>query len=137
MHPDERTLHTFEASLTRCEADSTFFDRFYDIFLASSPEVRQKFAHTDFSHQKRALHESLHTMLQAAADRDGDPSRRLFGLAERHSSRDLKIGAALYDNWLDSLLATVRNCDPEYTDDVGAAWERVMMVGIRYLLLHY
>jgi hemoglobin-like flavoprotein len=137
MHPDERTLQTFEASLTRCEADSSFFDRFYDTFLASSPKVREKFAHTDFGRQKQALRDSLRTMLRAAADRDGNPARHLARLAGRHSSGDLKVGAALYDNWLDSLLATVRTADPEYTDEIGAAWEKVMMVGIRYMLLHY
>ena len=130
-------LHTFEASLTRCERDPEFFESFYQTFLASSPEVQKKFADTDFVRQKAALRDSLRKMMNAARDRTGDPARHLIHLAERHSSRDLRIGAALYDNWLDSLLATVRKIDPEYSDDIGNAWERVMMVGIRYLLLHY
>ena len=137
MHPEPPVLDMFEASLTRCERNPEFFERFYRTFLASSPEVRKKFADTDFVRQQAALRESLRKMMSAARDRNGDPARHLIHLAERHSSRDLRIGAALYDNWLDSLLTTVRESDPEYSEEIGNAWERVMMVGIRYLLLHY
>lgn len=39
---------------------------------------------------------------------------------------------------LDSLLAAVKQCDPEYSPEVEeAAWEDVMGVGIEYMLKHY
>lgn len=36
-----------------------FFDRFYETFLASSPEAKEKFTDTDFFFQKKMLHDSL------------------------------------------------------------------------------
>ena len=61
-------LAVFEASLKRCEARPDFFDTFYEKFLASSPEVASKFAHTDFGRQKAALRTSLHHLLLVARD---------------------------------------------------------------------
>ena len=105
-------------------------------FLASSPKVREKFARTDFDRQKRAVRASLDVMLLAARDEKTAPEP-LRGLAERHSSRALNIGAEFYDLWLDSLLAAVKKCDPKYSLEVQESWERVMMVGIAYLLSQY
>ena len=65
------------------------------------------------------------------------PAYYLQPLAERHSRRELGIGAALYDDWLDSLLTVVQERDSLYTPEVREAWERVMMVGIGYLLSKY
>jgi len=134
---DKALLDTLEASLQRCSATPGFVDFFYKRFLASSPKVREKFAHTDFVRQKRALRASLHMMLLAAQDEDRGPSPYLEELAARHSRAQLGIGSELYDYWLDSLLDTVRVCDPHFTPEIEKAWENVMMVGINYLLSRY
>jgi hemoglobin-like flavoprotein len=49
----------------------------------------------------------------------------------------MAIGAELYDLWLDSLLATVREVDPAWNAEVEQAWESVMTVGIAYLVSRY
>jgi hemoglobin-like flavoprotein len=133
---EERVLQTFDESLRRCNAAPEFLDRFYDRFLASSPKVREKFALTDFVRQKRALRASLHTMLLAVQSGEKGPERYLKDLAEMHSRRQYNIGSELYDLWLDSLLATVKECDPQFSPEVEEAWESVMMVGIEYMLKH-
>ncbi len=134
---DQAALNTFEASLQRCSAAPGFVDYFYKRFLATSPKVREKFANTDFVRQKRALRASLHMMLLAAQDEEKGPSGYLEELAVRHSRAHLGIGSELYDYWLDSLLDTVRVCDPHFTPEVEKAWEQVMMIGINYLLSRY
>lgn len=133
----EELLIAFEGSLQRCTSVPDFLDRFYETFLASAPEVREKFAHTDFVHQKRALRASFHLILLAASDREEGPETYLQKVAERHSRKGLDIGAAMYDLWLDSLLATIEACDPEYDARIAQAWERVMGVGIEYLVNRY
>jgi len=134
---DKEVLDVFERSLTRCNANPAFLDRFYEIFLASSPKVREKFGNTDFERQKRALRGSFHLLLLAADDEKRGPNRYLRDLAAQHGHRRLDIGAELYDLWLDSLLDTVRECDTEFSEEVENAWERVMMVGIHYMLSRY
>ena len=134
---DAETLRKFEESLKRCSADPDFLDIFYGNFLGSSPKVREKFSGTDFDRQKDALRASFDTMLLAARDEENGPERYLLPLAERHGSRQLGIGAEYYDLWLDSLLKTVRACDPAWSEDVEKAWENVMGVGISYLCSRY
>ncbi len=133
---EPRVLQIFDESLRRCSADERFLDRFYERFLDSSPKVREKFAKTDFVRQKRVVLASLHLILQVAQDPKG-ADRYLSEVAERHSSGQLAIGAELYDLWLDSLLATVREVDPAFGPEVEQAWEDVMAVGIRYLISRY
>ena len=103
----------------------------------SSPKVREKFAGTDFVRQKRALAASLHLLLLVAQDPERDAARYLSEVAERHSSRQFGIGAELYDLWLDSLLATVRELDPEFGPVVERAWEDTLTIGIRFLCSRY
>lgn len=134
---DKAILKTFDESLKRCNSHDGFLDLFYEKFLASSPAVREKFAKTDFERQKRALNASLHLMPLAAEDREKGPERYLRDLAAQHGRAQLDVGAELYDLWLDSLLATVKACDPQWGPEVEDAWERVMMIGIDYLLSHY
>ena len=134
---DQTVLETFERSLGRCTSQSEFLDRFYDRFLASSPKIKEKFKDTDFVRQKRALKASLHLILLAAGDEGGDPGKYLSDMAEKHNAKHLDIGAELYDFWLDSLLETVKESDPQWDAQVGKAWEEVMMVGIHYLTVRY
>ena len=134
---DKAILKRFDESLRRCNSNAEFFDRFYDRFITSSPKVREKFTHTDFVRQRRALRASLHLMPLAAEDPENGPQRYLTDLALRHSRKQLNIGSELYDLWLDSLLETVQEFDPEFTPEVAAAWEEVMMVGIQYMLKKY
>ncbi len=127
----------FEASLKRCEARPDFFDLFYATFLASSPEVAEKFKGTDFARQKELLRISLHHLFLVAKDSKQGPDPYLEDVAVKHGAGHLAIGAHLYDLWLDSLLDTVRTCDPECYAEVEKAWEDVMMVGIHYLCKNY
>lgn len=131
------TLAVFEASLKRCEARPDFLDVFYGKFLASSPEVAEKFAKTDFTRQKELLRISLHHLLLVARDPKQGPDPYLQDVAVHHGAGQMAIGAHLYDLWLDSLIETVRTCDPECFPEVEKAWEEVMMVGIHYLCANY
>ena len=134
---DEATLAVFDASLERCNAKSGFLDLFYEKFLASSPKVKEKFSSTDFVRQKSALRESFNLMMLAARDEETGPARHLKDLTARHSRRDLNIGSEFYDLWLDSLLVTVKEWDPEFDPKIEAAWESVMTIGIGYMMANF
>jgi hemoglobin-like flavoprotein len=134
---DDKILEQFEDSLRRCNADPDFLDRFYERFLKSSPKVREKFLGTDFIRQKRMLQASLQLLLVAAQDDGKHDTPYLDEVAARHSASQMAIGAELYDLWLDSLLVTVREVDPLWSDEVAQAWEAVMTVGITYLVSRF
>ena len=59
-------IDAFRASLNRSLASPDFLRQFYELFLASSDEVREKFRNTDFPRQTRVLADSLYMMAVAA-----------------------------------------------------------------------
>jgi hemoglobin-like flavoprotein len=129
---------TFLASLGRCRATAGFLDAFYQRFVASSDEVRAKFAKTDMMRQVRVMEDTLFVVANAVQGEEGSPARSdLPRIAERHSRRDLDIRPELYDLFLECLVVTVRTHDPQFTPEVEAAWRETMGFGIDYMRKHY
>lgn len=127
----------FSRSLSRTVSvdPDRFFSRFYDRFVPSSPEVTELFKDVDMARQRKILEASLAYMSEFAAFlTKTEPLERL---AERHSRHAIDIDPALYDVWLDMLVETVEESDPEYDDEVGLAWRVVMSPGIAFMKAHY
>ncbi len=133
LHQDVRIA---KESLQRCLAQPDFLDIFYDRFLASSDEIKAKFTNTNFPNQKIMLKASLHIMLMLAQGGLKD-TKTLQELADRHSHRDLDIDPKFYRYWVDSMLAAVRSCDPEYTPDIAAAWINALQPGVDFFTSKY
>jgi hemoglobin-like flavoprotein len=122
---------TFLASLGRCRATAGFLDAFYQRFVASSDEVRAKFAKSDMMRQVRVMEDTLFVVANAVQGEEGSPARSdLPRIAERHSHRDLDIRPELYDLFLECLIVTVRTHDAKFTREV-------MGFGIDYMRKHY
>ncbi|NLE87790.1 MAG: globin [Myxococcales bacterium] len=126
-------IATFEASLARCLRHDGFLQTFYDKFLQSSPEVPRKFAGTDFDRQRKVLESSLYMVARAALGEE-DGVEHLQHIAESHSRRRFDIGPSLYALWLDSLVATAREIDPEFDDHVEKCWRALLSANIDYMI---
>ncbi len=128
----------FLASLKRCLAAPGFLAGFYERFTASSEEVREKFRGVDMKRQARVLEDSLYVVAVAVQGEEGSLARGdLPRLAERHSRRDLDIRPELYDQWAQCLVETARAHDPQWTDDVAAAWHDTLAFGVEYMRQRY
>lgn len=129
---------TFRASLQRCLASPAFFESFYDLFIGSSDEVKEKFKNTDMKHQALMLQDSLFVLAVAAQGGKNSPARHsLPGLAEKHSHKGLDIRPELYDIWLEALLETVKRHDPEHSPKIEEAWRGALASGIKYMRSQY
>lgn len=129
---------TFVASLKRCLARPGFLDAFYDAFLGSSDEVRDKFRNTDFVRQNQVLADSLYVVANIAQGREGSPARSgLERIATRHSRAELDIRSELYETWLACLIDTARSYDPDFTPEIEGAWRSTLSVGIEHLRSRY
>lgn len=128
----------FEESYRRLTRDAgvrgDFIERFYQRFLAGSPDVARRFALTDMRRQQLMLARSLDEMARFSHDRRAPETLRRT--AARHGPGDLEIPAGLYDEWLEALLASVREFDPECTEEVLLAWRVVLAPGIEYMRHH-
>ncbi|MBL9082677.1 MAG: globin [Planctomycetales bacterium] len=91
------------ASYHRCRRNAAFFDTFYEIFLAKSPEIALKFARTDFARQKLMLKQSLLEVLNhycgVTAVRE-----ELERLGNLHQQLDVQ--PKHYELWLEALCKT-------------------------------
>jgi hemoglobin-like flavoprotein len=124
-------------SLSRCIQSPEFLDRFYQLFMDSSADVREKFAKTDFDRQKKMLQDSLFVMLVSAGTKTGLAHKELSKLAERHSRAQLGIKPEWYDLWLDCLLKAVAEHDPEYRPELDQAWCGALEDGIELMKSRY
>lgn len=124
-------------SLSRCVKVPGFLDRFYELLMASSDEIRSKFATTDFERQMKVLQDSLFVMMVAAGTTSGLAHKELAKLAERHSRKNLGIKPQWYTNWLDCLMEAIAEIDPEYTPELETAWRESLKPGIELLSSKY
>ena len=134
---DAAMIQRARDSLERCNAGSGFLERFYELFMATSPEIREKFADTDFERQRKALRDSLFLMLSAAGTTKGLAHRELEKLARRHSRAQLDIKPEWYALWLDCLLEAVSEHDPEFSPEIDEAWRDSLRPGIELLIAAY
>ena len=111
-----------------------FFEDFYRRFLASG-EVRAHFRDTDMAQQRQMLRRSLQHVLAFSVTMTATDF--LVNLAKRHGRGDLDISPALYDTWLEALIATVRSHDPEFNRDVETAWRVVLAPSIAFMRSYY
>lgn len=133
---DQDDVELVNDSLERCTPQAEFFTSFYERFRTSSDEVAEKFEGTDVRRQTRALRDAFYLLLRAVG---GDPEawQALELRAVRHDHRHLNISPDMYQLWLESLLATIREYDPMLDRATEAAWRRVMTRGIDFMTAKY
>ena len=129
---DERIHESFK----RCEASGDFAERFYSIFLKTSPEIGDLFADTDFKKQRVLLRASVFMLVtRDVAEPKAKEALQRIGIS--HSKANLDIRPELYETWLDSLCLTVQQMDPEWTEELETAWRDKMRPGIELITSLY
>ena len=132
------SVETFLASLKRCLAAPAFLESFYERFVGSSEEVREKFRGTDMKRQVRVLEDSLYVVANAVQGEENSLARgALPALAARHGRQGLDIHPGLYDLWIECLVETARAYDPQFPPDVEAAWRETLAFGADYMRQHH
>lgn len=125
-----------KASYQRCCAVADFFACFYRNFFHACPAAAPRFAATDFERQNKLLQHAIGLLLSFPGQAAGDPPL-LRRVAKRHSRRDLDIPPEMYPPFVDALIQTVREHDPEFGADTEAAWRRSIAPGVQYMLDRY
>ena len=131
------SVDVFLASLKRCLAAPGFLEAFYERFIGSSEEVRERFRTTDMKRQARVLEDSLYVVANAIQGEENSLARgALPAIAARHGRQDLDIPPGLYDLWTECLVETARAHDPQLTPAVEAAWREALTFGADYMRQH-
>ena len=130
-------IELFNDSLARCLRGGQFFQRFYDLFLASSPQARDKLRSNDFRRQRRMLQTSFYVLVEHIALGWPECEAYLERIAAAHGKHGRDISPHLYDLWLECLLRAVKECDDRCSTEVEAAWRYMMGAGIEFLKARY
>lgn len=133
---DRSRIGEFSASLGRCHANPGFITRFYDLFIAASPEAAERFKNTDLERQRRAMSASLYALVLAM---EGGQAASLYldRIARQHGRKELDIRPELYLVWLDCLIQAVEEFDPEYSPETESLWRDAMAFGIEFMQSRY
>ena len=123
-------------SFRRLRRTGTFAPRFYDKLLNSDSRIRDMFARTDFEKQHRLFEHGVHVLLEYAGG-SAIGGMAMSRLGERHSQRDLDVDPALYDIWVDCLIATARELDPRWTSILERRFKADLKKGIERMKLAY
>ena len=121
-------------SYGRCCASPDFFDSFYRHFLASSPEVREKFVNTEMNGQKLLLRQGILNLVMHAR---GLPDTKLRALGCSHSRAAMDIRPELYVLWQQALLRTIGEHDQQCCSKTRSAWNEVLEKGIAVIKAGY
>ncbi len=129
---DPATMAAAKTSYDRCCAAEHFFEDFYRNFFARCPRAKPMFAHTDFERQNNLLRHAFGLLLIFPNQPEREPTI-LARVAERHSRRELGVDPSMYQPFIDALIDTVRDCDPQFTAAVESAWRRTVERGVAYM----
>ena len=118
-----------EASYHRCAESGAFYSTFYDHLLASDPRIPPMFAATEFARQHQLLKHALGLLIIYA-------KRANPALLERIAARHQEVGVLneLYPFFVESLVLTVAEHDPEYTPEVAEAWRATLAPAIAFIM---
>lgn len=133
---NENDVAAVRKSYGRVVARPGFFDRFYALFLKSSPQITKLFAKTDIAKQGEMLERSM-SMALLFPQRNPIAKQVVDRIRVSHSRANLNVDPALYRFWLDSLVQVVAETDPEFTPMLEQQWRRVLAVTLDYIAEGY
>lgn len=115
--------------------DVPFVDAFLENLVRSSPEVADRMARGDTERFRSAL--TLGIVHLASFRATGQADSVLAGIAKRQSRTGRDIAPHLYEFFLQALLQTVEQYDPDFSPDVRKAWEVMLRPGLEYMKSMY
>lgn len=128
----------FDRSFERCRARDDrepFFESFYNRYLKTDQRVAKVFANTDMVRQQKMLEKSFYRLLIFYVNNSADDY--IEQIAIRHNRNNLNITPDLYDLWLQALIETVSDYDPDFDDSIELSWRLVFSSGITYMKFKY
>ena len=122
------THEIFNDSYERCQRNQQFFLIFYRRFWAKDERFKDIFKGVDMERQIRMLKLSISMIMLASTSDQAREGIRRYGKA--HGPDGIGVKPADFEIWLDSLIDTVRICDPKFNDEIALAWRDCFKAGI-------
>lgn len=128
----DEDLKTVRASYGRIIGRRGFTERFYELFLASRPEIAKMFETTDFKKQREKLTKAI-SMSILFPYGDEISIDALNRIRESHNHQHMDIKPEYYIHWANSLVATIAEFDPQFNDEVEDCWRRSIQTSLKHI----
>lgn len=112
-----------------CGHGPEFFDAFYATLAVRVPGVTELFRGVDMLQQNQLIREGVARLIDFAEGRSA-AREELERLRRTHGPGGLAVPAAWYASWIETLITTVREFDPAFTEPHGLAWRQVVEPGV-------
>ena len=132
-------MHDYEdvkQSFARCMIKGDIVGRFYEIFLDSHPDIKPRFAQTDFDSQKHLLRQSVNLAMMFASDNQVGKNG-IKRIRQSHSKSGLNIPPDLYPYWKKSFIQAASELDQEFSDELNRQWDSVLQKTIDFIIEGY
>ncbi len=106
-----------------------FYELLFDKFVGSSLLVKEAFKNTNMHKQREMVEEAFIHLVDFSADKKADTY--LVELAEMHTK--LHIHDELFELFIESLLSTLEECDPRFTEEHAMAWRVMLSPGVEFM----
>ncbi|WP_455206469.1 globin [Kaarinaea lacus] len=134
-------FNSVKRSYGRCvftrDAKEKFFTHFYEVFLNSHPMIGLMFKNTNFDKQISMLKNAVSMSIMYAEKQDELAKDVLTKIRRSHSRERHNIKPEYYTYWLNSLIETLRVCDPNFTDTLEQNWREMMQISINFIIEGY
>lgn len=122
-------IDAVRSSFGRAMTKRTFMPRFYEIFTHSHPAIPQLFKNTNMEKQFDLLGQSLN-MAILFSQNNPIAKNAIERIRKSHDREHLNINPELYPFWVDSLIAALRESDPQFTPTLEQQWRDVIQIAI-------
>ncbi len=133
---NDQEIQEVRESFGRCTLKGDLIDRFYEIFLESHPDIKPRFANTDFTKQKELLRKGINIAILFGNDKVLG-RKGIEKLRESHKRTKLNVSPSLYIYWKKSLLQAVSEYDYQYNRELETTWEKLIEKTITYIAEGY
>lgn len=116
-------IQVFQASLARATQATDFYQRFYEQFMHGKHDASVFFKNKDMQRIQKKLKMTLEMVADHASGRAG--LDMYFDMLGKMHER-LHIHSEFFAQWQTALIATASVCDPQFSEEIQQAWERVI-----------
>ncbi|WP_018141005.1 hypothetical protein [Thioalkalivibrio sp. ALJ7] len=121
-------------SYQRCRSEGAFLGRFLARFLSSDKRVDATLGRYTKARQEVILDQSVRAVIQQS--RSGSaPADGIHRVVQVHSPHgDVPIDPSLYPIWVESLIATIKETDPEWVAALEPEWRAAIAPAVDVLM---
>ncbi|MDH5525999.1 MAG: globin [Nitrospirota bacterium] len=119
-------------SYRRCMEHPGFFDRFYKNLFEADRVIAGMFSESDLEKQRTMIRKAVTTLIMKHSGVQS-ANLALDRIADTHGKQGLNVTPYMYDVWIDTMVRTVREHDPECTLALSEAWRTMLQQGIAYI----